>query len=258
MEISLKQSHNFQYYDEGTGPTILILHGLFGSLSNFEELIKLARGRFRFVMPVLPIYTCDISKANVTGMLDYLMDFIESFHLRNYTLLGNSLGGHIALVHELKYPDKSKALILTGSSGLFENTLGNDYPKRDRDAIREKILDIFGNKNVVTDLIIDEAFEIITNYTKVLRVLKMAKSAVRQNLANEIDKIKKTALLIWGTDDVITPPFVAEQFHEKLSNSELAFIAKCGHAPMMEYPKEFSEILFPFLDQIYSQDERLS
>jgi pimeloyl-ACP methyl ester carboxylesterase len=83
----------------------------------------------------------------------------------------------------------------------------------------------------------------------------MAKSAIRQNLTNEIEKIKTVTLLIWGENDIITPPFVAHQFNEKLKNSSLFFIPNCGHAPMMEYPKRFAEILFPFLDKIYLKNE---
>lgn len=250
-KYKLKKVKEFEYYDEGEGPVVLVLHGLFGTLSNFEEMIEIAKGKYRFVVPMLPIYQCDMKQANVNGMLEYIMRFIDHLKLRDYSILGNSLGGHIALVHELTRPNTAKALVLTGSSGLFENALGNEYPKRDKPAIREKILEIFGNKKVVTDNIINEAFDIITNYSKIMRVLKMAKSAVKQNLTNEIDKIKTKTLLIWGEDDIITPPFVAKQFREKLVNSQLTFIPQCGHAPMMEYPKEFSDILLPFLDNIY-------
>lgn len=251
MPFQEKQSGEFKYFDEGQGPVVIILHGLFGALSNFEELISLAGHRFRFVLPILPIYQCDIKQANVQGMLDHVIKFIDQLKLSDYSLLGNSLGGHIALMHELMHPNQTKSIILTGSSGLFENTLGNDYPRRDKKYVREKILEIFGNQQVVTDEIVDEAYSVISDYGKILRVLKMAKSAVRHNLTNEIEKIKTKALLIWGEADIITPPFVANQFHGKLTNSQLAFIPKCGHAPMMEYPKEFSEILIPFLDEVY-------
>jgi len=98
-----------------------------------------------------------------------------------------------------------------------------------------------------------EVFSIISDYSKVLRIIKMAKSATRQNLTYEIDKIKTKTLLVWGKDDKITPPFVANQFHDKLKNSSIEWIDQCGHAPMMEYPDEFSKYLFPFLDKVYSE-----
>ena len=254
-QYTQRKSGEFTYIDEGEGPVVLILHGLFGSLSNFEELIELSHGRYRFVLPLFPIYDCEMKQSNLEGMLDYLMRFIDFMKLKDFSLLGNSLGGHIALCYELKHPNISRSLILTGSSGLFENSLGSDFPRRDVDTIRQKILEIFGNKAVVTDKIVNEALDIILDYSKILRVLKMAKSAVRQNLTYEIEKIKTQTLLIWGEDDIITPPFVAHQFNEKLVNSQLVFIPKCGHAAMMEYPKEFSEILFPFLEKIYAKDE---
>lgn len=254
-QYTKRKSGEFTYIDEGKGPVVLILHGLFGSLSNFEELIELSQGRYRFVLPLFPIYDCDMKQSNLEGMLDYLVRFIDFMKLKDFSLLGNSLGGHIALCFELKHPNRSRSLILTGSSGLFENSIGSDFPRRDVDTIRQKILEIFGNKAVVTDKIVNEALDIIMDYSKILRVLKMAKSAVRQNLTYEIEKINTQTLLIWGEEDIITPPFVAHQFNEKLVNSQLVFIPKCGHAAMMEYPKEFSEILFPFLDKIYARDE---
>ncbi len=255
MQFIEKKEGHYRYYDEGSGPVVVILHGLFGSLSNFEELIALGRGNYRFIMPIFPIYDCDIRQANVSGMLEHLNQFINHLKLENFSLMGNSLGGHIALMYELMHPEYVKSLILTGSSGLFENTIGNEYPKRDKEAVRERISEIFGNKSIVTDAIVDEAHEIISSYSKIVRILRMAKSAVRQNLQHEIERIKTRTLLIWGAEDTITPPFVAEQFHEKIANSELSYIPACGHAPMMEYPKEFSEILFPFLDKVYHKHE---
>jgi 2-hydroxy-6-oxonona-2,4-dienedioate hydrolase len=245
----------FTYIDRGQGPVVVILHGLFGSLSNFENLISMTENRYRFIMPVLPLYDCDVKHANLDGMLDYFRRFITELNITDYSILGNSLGGHVALLNELKFPDSTKSLILTGSSGLFENSLGNDYPRRDKEGLRAKLDDIFGNKKMITDELVDEVAEIVSSYSKILRIIRMAKSATRQNLTYEIEKIKTKTMLIWGEEDKITPPFVANQFHDKMTASELAWIPNCGHAPMMEYPKEFAQILLPFLDKIYNENE---
>ena len=55
--------------------------------------------------------------------------------------------------------------------------------------------------------------------------------------------------LIWGANDKVTPPHVAEEFHKLLPNSELNWIPKCGHAAMWEHPKRFSEIVLQFLKE---------
>lgn len=246
---------DFTYIDRGQGPVVVILHGLFGSLSNFENLISLTEDQYRFIMPVLPLYDCDLKHSNLDGMLEYFRRFITELNLTNFSILGNSLGGHIALLHELRFPNIAKSLILTGSSGLFENSLGNDYPRRDKEALRTKLDDIFGNKKMITNELVDEVSAIVSSYSKILRIIRMAKSATRQNLTFDIDKIKTKTLLIWGNEDKITPPFVAQQFKDKMSNSTLAWIPNCGHAAMMEYPNEFAQILLPFLDTIYKKNE---
>lgn len=243
---------NIRYTEVGQGPCILILHGLFGSLSNFESMMQLAKEKYRFIMPHLPLYDCDLSRADLDGMMVYLENFIESFGLINFSILGNSLGGHLALLYTLKNPHRVQSLILTASSGLFESSLGNEYPKRNRDFLRTKILETFGNKSLVTDELVSDIEQIVSSKSKALRILKLAKSATRQNLLNTISSIRIPTLLIWGKNDIITPPFVAERFHQLLENSQLVWIDNCGHAPMMEYPEKFTELMVPFLDKIYA------
>ena len=249
--MEIQKSGAFSYIDRGQGPVIVILHGLFGSLSNFERLIALSEKKYRFIMPILPLFDCEIKNAHLDFLLEYFRRFIDHLKLQDYSILGNSLGGHVALLNELNYPNETRSLILTGSSGLFENSIGNQFPKRDKETLKEKIEITFGNKSMVTSELVDELYSVISNYSKVLRIIKLAKSATRQNLTHDIEKIKTKTLLVWGEDDKITPPFVANQFYEKLENSELAWIANCGHAPMMEYPEDFSKSMIPFLDKVY-------
>jgi len=80
-----------------------------------------------------------------------------------------------------------------------------------------------------------------------MNIVQIAKSAQRNNMANEISSIKVPTCLIWGLNDTITPPHVGHEFNRLMPNSELYFIDKCGHAPMMERPLEFNEILENFL-----------
>jgi pimeloyl-ACP methyl ester carboxylesterase len=166
----------------------------------------------------------------------------------NINLLGNSLGGHVALVHILKHPEKIKTLTLTGSSGLFENGMGDSYPKRgDYEYIRKKTELTFYDPAMATKELVDEVFEITNNRLKVIKIIALAKSAIRSNLGEELNQIKQPTLLIWGNNDTITPPFVGQEFNKLIPNSELHFIDKCGHAPMMEVPDEFNKILEAFL-----------
>jgi pimeloyl-ACP methyl ester carboxylesterase len=251
MDYQLKQLDKFTYIEEGEGETLMLLHGLFGALSNFKDLIEYFRKDYKVVVPMLPLFDLDIFHTTVSGLAKHVQKFIDVKGYNNIHLLGNSLGGHVALVYVLKNADKVKSLILTGSSGLFENGMGDSYPKRgDREYIRKKTEVTFYDPAMATEELVEEVFQITTSRLKVIKVLALAKSAIRSNLGEELNQIKLPTLLIWGNNDIITPPFVGTEFHKLIPNSELHFIDKCGHAPMMEVPAEFNLILGNFLKKL--------
>lgn len=250
MQYEIKQHDKFSFIEEGEGQPLVLLHGLFGALSNFAELIHFFKRYNKVVVPMLPLLDMDILHTSVSGLAKYLHKFIELRDYKNIHLLGNSLGGHVGLVYLLKYENKNrvKTVTLTGSSGLFESAMGDSYPKRgDREYIRKKTEYTFYDPAMATEELVDEVFSITNNRLKVIKIIALAKSAIRNNLEKELQNIQIPALLIWGKNDNVTPPFVAEEFHKLLPNSELHFIDKCGHAPMMEVPDEFNRILFNFL-----------
>jgi 2-hydroxy-6-oxonona-2,4-dienedioate hydrolase len=248
MEYTIKQQDKFRYIEEGQGEPLVLLHGLFGAMSNFSDLIEYFRHHNKVVVPLLPLFDLDILHTSVSGLERFVNRFIDARGYDDVHLLGNSLGGHVALIHTLKHPEKIKSLILTGSSGLFENGMGDSYPKRgDYDYIKRKTELTFYDPKMATKELVDEVFEITNNRLKVIKIIALAKSAIRNNLGEELNQIKQPTLLIWGNNDTITPPFVAREFNRLIPNSELYFIDKCGHAPMMEVSDEFNVILHKFL-----------
>jgi 2-hydroxy-6-oxonona-2,4-dienedioate hydrolase len=251
MQHLIKEEGKFKFVEEGQGEPLILLHGLFGALSNFEPLIENFKHTNKVVVPILPLFDLDILHSTVGGLAKYVHRFLETRNYENVHLLGNSLGGHVALVHVLKHPERIKSLILTGSSGLFENGMGDTYPRRgDYEYIKKKTEVTFYDPNTATKELVDEVFEITRNRLKVIKIIALAKSAIRHNLGEELNNIKQPTLLIWGNNDTITPPFVAREFHRLIPNSELHFIDKCGHAPMMEQPEEFNVILDKFLKKL--------
>jgi pimeloyl-ACP methyl ester carboxylesterase len=251
MQYEVKELGKFKYIEEGTGEPLVLLHGLFGALSNFKDLVEHFRHVNRVIVPILPLFDLDILHTSVGGLAKFVHKFLEAKDLNQIHLLGNSLGGHVALVHTLKHPERIRSLILTGSSGLFENGMGDTYPRRgDYDYIKKKTELTFYDPKTATKELVDEVFEITRNRLKVIKIIALAKSAIRNNLGEELNSIKQPTLLIWGQNDTITPPFVAREFHRLIPNSELHFIDKCGHAPMMEQPAEFNIILDKFLKKL--------
>jgi pimeloyl-ACP methyl ester carboxylesterase len=251
MEYEIKKDDKFEYLEVGEGETLMLLHGLFGALSNFSDLIEKFRNTHKVVVPILPLFDLDILHTSVSGLAKYVTQFIAHKGYHDIHLLGNSLGGHVGLVYVLKHPEKVKSLILTGSSGLFENAMGDTYPKRgDYEYIKNKTAETFYDPAMATPALVDEVFEITRNRYKVIKVLALAKSAIRNNLGEELNQIKIPTCLIWGKNDTVTPPFVAEEFKKLIPHAELHFIDKCGHAPMMEVPTAFNEILNQFLNSL--------
>jgi len=251
MQHLMKEEGKFRYVEEGQGEPLILLHGLFGALSNFQGLINHFKLTHKVIVPVLPLFDLDILHTSVGGLAKYVHKFIETKGYENVHLLGNSLGGHVALVHVLKHPERIKSLILTGSSGLFENGMGDTYPRRgDYEYIKKKTEVTFYDPKTATKELVDEVFEITRNRLKVIKIIALAKSAIRNNLGEELNNIKLPTLLIWGNNDTITPPFVAREFHRLIPNSELHFIDKCGHAPMMEQSEEFNVILDKFFKKL--------
>jgi len=251
MDFEIKQQDKFRYIEEGNGEPLVLLHGLFGALSNFKPLIEYFREHNKVIVPILPLLEMDILHTSVGGLAKFVNRFLEARDLDKVHLLGNSLGGHVALVHTLKHPERIKSVILTGSSGLFENGMGDSYPKRgDYEYIKKKTELTFYDPNTATKELVDEVYGIVNNRIKAIKIIALAKSAIRNNLGEELNQIKQPTLLVWGSNDTITPPFVAKEFNKLIPNSELHFVDKCGHAPMMEMPGEFNAILHKFLKKL--------
>lgn len=251
MEYEIKQLEKFKFIEEGDGEPLVLLHGLFGALSNFKPLIEYFRHHYKVVVPILPLLEMDILHTSVGGLAKFVNKFLDARDYHGVHLLGNSLGGHVGLVHVLKHPGRIKSLILTGSSGLFENGMGDSYPKRgDYEYIKKKTELTFYDPNTATKELVDEVYGIVNNRLKAIKIIALAKSAIRNNLGEELKEVKLPTLLIWGNNDTITPPFVAKEFNKLIPNSELHFVDKCGHAPMMEVPDEFNAILHKFLKKL--------
>lgn len=248
MDYEIKHQGKFRYVEEGEGEPLVLLHGLFGALSNFHDLIGFFKSYMKVVVPILPLYDLTLLDTTVGGLAKYVNRFIETRDYQGVHLLGNSLGGHVGLVYALNHPDRIKTIILTGSSGLFENGMGETYPKRGNyEFIKKKTELTFYDPQVASKELVDEVFEIVNNRLKAIKIISLAKSAIRHNLGDELREIKAPTLLIWGKNDTITPPLVAEEFHRLIPNSEVHYIDYCGHAPMMEVSSEFNAILDDFL-----------
>ena len=252
MEFAIKEEKGFKYIDEGEGEVLILLHGLMGALSNWDDVVAEFKKDYRVIIPLLPLYDLPLLTTGVKTLAKFVHKFVKHKGLSNITVLGNSLGGHVGLIYTLNHPEEVKALVLTGSSGLYENAFGGSFPRRESyDFIKEKVEFTFYDPATATKELVDEVYQIVNDRIKVIKILAMAKSAIRHNMSKDIHNIKVPVCLIWGRNDKITPPDVANEFHQLLPNSELNWVDHCGHAPMMERPVEFNIYLKKFLDRVY-------
>jgi len=250
MVDQIVQEAEFRYIEAGEGQPIIILHGLMGGLSNFEGVMSYFPPKgYKVIIPELPVYTLPVLNTSVKSLSEFLHDFIVHKELKDVILLGNSLGGHVGLLYTKNHPEHVKGLVLTGSSGLYENNMGDGYPKRgDYEYIKKKSQDVFYDPKIATKEIVDEVYESVNDRNKLIRTLALAKSAIRHNMSKELPKMKTPTAIIWGAEDTVTPPNVAEEFNQLLPDSNLYWIKQCGHAPMMEHPEQFNQILKGWFD----------
>jgi len=249
MELKIKEKEGFKYVDEGEGQVLMLLHGLFGALSNWSDVVTRFHSKYRVIIPMLPIYEMPIKEAGLEGLREFVESFVDLMKLDKMILMGNSLGGHVGILYTLHNMEKVDKLVLTGSSGLFEDSMGGSYPRRGSyDYVKERVEYTFYDPKVASKLLVDEVFETTKSIPKCMRIVAIAKSAQRNNLADDLHKIKAPTLLVWGLNDTITPPPVAHEFNRLIPNSRLRFIDKCCHAPMMEHPEKFNVLVEDFLN----------
>ncbi|MDF1516331.1 MAG: alpha/beta hydrolase [Lutibacter sp.] len=251
MSSKLIEDGKYSYVEAGEGQPIIVLHGLMGALSNFDGVLNyFSENGYRVIIPELPIYKLPLLKTNVKNLSKFLKDFMAYKKIDKAILLGNSLGGHIGLYFTKLNPNNVTGLVLAGSSGLYEKSMGDTFPKRGNyEYIKAKTEEVFYDPAIATKEVVDEIFASVNDRVRVIKTLAIAKSAIRHNMAKDLPTMNIPACIIWGKNDLVTPPEVAIDFQKLLPDANLYWIDKCGHAPMMEHPDEFNKILESWLKE---------
>lgn len=246
MSILHSSSSAPKYVEQGRGEPVVLLYGLFGSTRNFNAISSLLSAEYRVIIPVFPFYE-SLTGADIFTLTGFVEELMSELSIDRFHLLGNSMGGHIALLYTLAHPGQVQSLALSGSSGLYENGIGDTYPRRrDYAYIEAKTRLTFYDPEIADRELIDEIYAIV-NSKKALQIISLARSTIRHNVQKELDRIQTPACLIWGRNDTITPPEVAESFQRLLPCSELHWIEACGHVPMLEQPEQYHRLYVDFL-----------
>jgi pimeloyl-ACP methyl ester carboxylesterase len=237
--------------DLGRGRPMVFLHGLVGLNEHWEEVTSRATTRARCVMLQLPLLDLRGDDCSIDGATALTISFLER-HVREPSILvGNSFGGHVALRIALDRPDLVRALVLAGSSGLIERTTVSEVQIRPSRAwLEEKIGELFFDRSKMRYADVDRAFQELSDRHHARAMVRLSRSARRNHLGDRIDQIKAPTLIIWGRQDVVTPPEACEEFRSKIKDSRVVWFDRCGHAPMLECPEQFGDALCEFIAEL--------
>lgn len=250
----LKKEGKFKYLEEGEGHPVIMLHGLMGGVDNFGDMVNIVAKKHKVYAPDLQLFETPLLNCTIKNRAKYIHKFMKLKNLKSSILIGNSLGGHVALVFSKLYPEMVDGVVLMGSSGLYENSMGDSFPRRgDYNYIKTKTEEVFYNPKTATKELVDKVFAIANKRDSVIRLLAFAKSAIRHNMSKDLPNFKMPFCMIWGKNDKVTPPHVGKEFKNLLPNSEIYWIDKCGHSPMWEHPETTSHFVIDWSTRHVSQ-----
>lgn len=248
--------------ETGAGRPIVFLHGLVGLNDHWEEVVRGACHRSRCTLLELPLLSLRGEDCSIQGVEVLTAKFLEAqFPDRtgpSPILVGNSFGGHVALRLALNRPDLVGGLVLAGASGLIEKSMVADVQIRpSREWLSRKIGELFYDPaKHMREADLDRAHKELSQRGGARAMVKLSRSARRNHLGSRIPEIQASTLLIWGKQDIVTPPEAADQFMSLLRDARIVWFDECGHAPMIEKPAEFADALLAFAAELDARPRR--
>lgn len=239
----------------GQGRPFLFLHGLVGLNDHWEDVVRRLHPRSRCVMLELPLLGLRDEDCSIDGATELTVRFIREYFAASPRpiVVGNSFGGHVALKIALGRPELIGGLVLAGASGLIEKSMVSDIQiKPSRAWMERKIGELFFDQSKMNPADVDRAYRELTDRGKARAMVRLSRTARRNHLGDEIHRIGTPTLVIWGRQDVVTPPEAADEFLSKIRGSRIVWLENCGHAPMIEHPEPFADALLSFAQTLPS------
>ncbi len=235
----------------GHGTRVCFLHGLVGLNEHWEVAARSIADRAECTLFQLPLLQLKGADCSIDGVVELTASYLREHLDGPAVLVGNSFGGHVAVRLAIEAPESVCGLVLAGSSGVIERTLVREVQLRpSREWLGERLNELFYDDSFVRDTDLDRAHEELSRRSGARAMIKLSRSARKDHVGARLGMVRCPALLVWGRQDVVTPPEAAEQFHAALPDSRLVWFDDCGHVPMMEKSDEFSAEMRRFLDTI--------
>lgn len=237
--------------ESGNGTPVVFLHGLVGLNDHWEEVVQRIKHQARCILLQLPLLSLQGDDCSIHGATALTVRFLEAHVRQPAVLVGNSFGGHVALRIALERPDLLRGLVLAGSSGLIEKSIVSDIQIRpSREWLARKIGELFYDQRKMNPADVDRAHQELSQRGHARAMVKLSRSARRNHLGEKIAQIGSPTLLIWGKQDIVTPPEAAHELNDKIRGSRLCWLDECGHAPMIERPEAFAQAMCEFLSSL--------
>lgn len=234
--------------ETGDGLPVVFLHGLVGLNEHWESVVERLQPRVRCIRFQLPLLQLRGEDCSIQGVTRLTEQWLRQHVGEPAVLVGNSFGGHVALRLAIEHPGAVRALVLAGSSGLIEKSMVSDIQIRpSRTWLSRKIGELFHDPSMMREADLDRAYAELSDRRGARAMVKLSRSARRDHLGDRMSQIAAPTLLLWGRQDVVTPPEAAEGFHKLISGSRLVWFDNCGHVPMMEAADGFCEHMLEFL-----------
>ena len=237
---------------DGNGPPIVLLHGLLGTNEHWSQTARELAQTHRVVSLEVPVLDLEGRDCSVAGLQTIIEDLIREADIDHAIIAGNSLGGHVAAKLAIERPEWIVGLILMGASGLQERATGSEVvttPSRDWLADRFGVM-FHDRHRHMTDADLDRAFGLLSDRRKVRAFVRLCRSSRMDGLAEKLACLTMPTLLIWGRNDVVTPPEAAAGFARAIPHARIRWIDRCGHAPMIEHPVELAEAIGSFAESL--------
>lgn len=244
--------------DCGQGVPFVFLHGLVGLNEHWEDVGRRLRERVRCVMFELPLLALRGNHCSIHGATDLTARFLREYLAEPAVLVGNSFGGHVAARLAIEHPHLVRGLVLAGASGLIEKTMMSDIQIRpSKEWLRRKIGELFFDQTHMREADLDRAHKELSDRGGARAMVRLSRTARKDHLGERTREIRVPTLLVWGRQDVVTPPEAAEGFARHIADARLVWFDRCGHAPMIEKPEEFASALLAFAGELRSARGRV-
>ncbi len=246
-----------RYLEAGSGPTVILLHGLGGSSQAWAFNIAPLAAKYRVIVPdQIGFGKSDKPLINyrVATYVDFLDQLCKQLQIDKASLVGNSMGGWIAAAYTIAFPEKVDRLVLVDAAGYappadFDLRILYSLNPSTREGMKELAARVFYNKLFSSDAVIEQLLTQRLTAGDGYTINSVIESIVRREgfLDERVKTIKHPTLIVWGREDGLTPVADGERFKRDIHNATLLIFDQCGHVPNVEKAPEFNAALLKFL-----------